>query len=63
MSRGYKRRKKAMADGTYETPGQRSARVTGEFVANVEKAIEQMRAIPPEKLAKIREAMGESSDV
>lgn len=61
MSRGYKRRKKAIAAGTYETPGQRSARVMGEFVANVQKAIEEMRAIPPEKLAKMREAMSEET--
>lgn len=35
MSRGYKRRKRGIAAGTYETPGQRSAWVMEQFKENI----------------------------
>lgn len=53
MSLGYKRRKKAIKAGTYETPTQRHVRVMGEFVEHVRRAAEHAKNLPPEIQAEV----------
>lgn len=55
MSRGYKRRQKAIKRGRWETPGERSARVFGEFVDNIEREVARLKAMTPEQLEVIRQ--------
>ena len=55
MSRGYKRRQKLIRRGQWETPGERSARVFGEFVDNIEREVARLQKMPPEQLEAIRQ--------
>ena len=55
MSRGYKRRQKLIKRGQWETPGERSARVFGEFIASIEKEIQRLNGLPPGQLDAIRQ--------